>query len=602
VLGPKPFPAIRYKQPKAASRQLEIERFIGIDTEAYQDGTPFMICSSEGDIWTAADMPGVFFAPKFFKAHFLFYNMKYDSGAILRCFLKPINFRELVRYGETTWNELDVRYIPHKYLLLKQGNIRREFWDISQYYPGSLENAASTYLGEHKIDVGSKRFTRPQVRREWKKLARYCIQDAKLTARLGDYFKRKLNEFGIDVCSLYSPASLSFRYFQQKVGVIDVWELYNMHPQALLYAHEAYQGGKFEIQQRGTFSGFEYDIVSAYPFEIANLIDITRCKVVHSRTPVEDAPYAFLRCRIRHMDPKVPPCHGLLLQGVRVYALGTYYVTITLNEYLYLIENHIEVDILDGYWIVPRRRRHPYRATIEYLFSIKDKYKKTDAMLYAISKVMMNGYYGKFCQLTEKIEPAEDHPDLKPGKTGEVSVYDAGSAWNPIYAAIITANTRLAVCRLQQRVGDACIAIHTDSVITTKPLAYDALSSALGGVKLEVEGEGLVWGCGMYDMAGKTAYRGFEMGRGFSWRKLFQEHPLRSKYRYPQTRVMSWTQATVWDRLAKINVFSRLPKMVDLNADVKRLWQRERVRGRHLLAGLESGEPRMHVDNVNPWQ
>lgn len=607
MIGPKPFHLITYKQPKLLDRRSEIKWFVGVDSEAYTDGIPFLFCSSERDVWTSEDIPDCFFEDRFNEAHFVLYNMKYDSGAILRCILDSDGFRTLARYGAVEVDDGDfadpmqIRYMPHKYMLFQRGRIRREFWDIAQYYHCSLDKAAQTYLGQGKIKLETKRFARRYVRKNWKRLVRYCIRDARLTARLADHFKSKLNEFGVPVKTLYSPASLAFGYFNSKTQLRDVWRPWELYPQCLQFAHEAYQGGKFECTHRGAFDGYEYDIVSAYPFEMANLLDIQNADYIHSRTRVDGAAYAYLRCRITHHRPEVPPCHGLLLDGVRVYAHGSYHATITLNEYLYLLENGIDVVILDGWWIVPNSAMHPYRSTIEYLFGLKDQYKGKDAALYSICKLMMNSYYGRMANLNEehvKVDPSD--AGIEPDRHGEYTRWVAGSGWNPIYASVITANTRIAVSKLQMALGDACLAVHTDSVICTTPLPDSYLSKRLGGLSLELQGSGLILGCGMYDMADHCAYRGFEMRKGFTWRKLLESSPGSKRYKYKQVRAASWTQATAWDRMDAINVFETIPKHIDLNADVKRDWPRE-VRGRHLLAGLEHSMPRHHSDR-NPWR
>jgi hypothetical protein len=280
-----------------------------------------------------------------------------------------------------------------------------------------------------------------------------------------------------------------------------------------------------------------------------------------------------------------------------VYAHGSYHATITMEEYKYLINSGVDVDIIDAYWIFPDRIRYPYRETIRHLFSIKDKYRH-DKMLYSISKLMMNSYYGRMANLNAYYELADDTDTAD--KFGEIELFQAGSAWNPIYASVITANTRLAVCKLQKYLGSSCIATHTDSVITTEPVPDNMLSNDLGGLKLELTGSGMLIGTGMYDMAGHTAIRGFEMPKGFTWAKLLATKPYAMKYKYDQLRVISWTQATAWDRLDETNVFQTMPKWININADVKRTWPKP-AKGRDLLGGLQRSEPRIYTETKRPW-
>jgi hypothetical protein len=488
-----------------------------------------------------------------------------------------------------------VKYLPHKHLAVTMGSLRRDFWDISQFYHSSLDKAAKTYLHERKIHVGRKDFYPTYVRRHWKMLRNYCVRDAQLTARLADYFKEKLNEFGVEVHSLYSPASLAFHFFSERIGgVVDIWDVWQQNPDAVRFAHESYQGGKFECVKRGAFRGFEYDIVSAYPFQMRNLIDIRGAQWVRSRDLV-DAPYSWLFVTIRHRDTGVPPCHGLLLEGVRVYSMGDYQAYITRQEYEYLTERGIDVRIHDGWHCVPNRIRYPYRDSVDYLFGLKDKYKGVDKMLYSICKLMMNSYYGRMANVNGRHEPAEDFPDLVSDKYGEVTVNEAGAAWNPFYASMITANTRIMVSKLQEHLGEDCLAVHTDSVICTKPLPDSMLSPQLGGLDLALKGEGLLVMSGLYDFGGHTACRGTEMKKGFSWTGLLSSKPMGYKYSYPQTRVVSWTQAAIWQRFEDINLFESAPKVIDINADVKRNWLR-RLRGKDLLHGIVDSLPRTYME------
>ena len=574
------FNRIIYRRPRSF-QETEIKRFIGVDTESYTDGKPFMICTDSGDIFKPLQVPACFFRRKFKDCHFVTYNLKYDSGSLIS-FLPDDNKRELWEKNKTLWYEYTITYVPHKNLAFKRGRNKVEFWDIAQYFEMSLDNAAKKYLGEGKTEIETKSFTREYVRRNFKKLSAYCVHDALLTRRLSEFLKDALNRFGVQVTRLYSGAYLSYTYFKARCRIIDVWRYWDKYKDVLRYACEAYQGGKFEVYARGSFTGFEYDIVSAYPYEIANLIDIHKSKVIKSKKYIDEAQYALIRCRLK-IDKESPHPVGIQIRGVNIYPMGEYYHTLTKNEFDYMIDEGFDLTILSAFWLVSRVIRYPYRKTVMELYKMKKHYKDKDASLYHVSKVMLNGFYGKFLQLTEKDECLK-----------------AGAGWNPIYGAVITANTRLKMCALQKIAGGACLAVHTDSIITENPIPDKLLSGELGGLSLEMSGDGCMIMCGMYDMCDKTAYRGIEFKKDQSWRDVLSKNRGLSVLQFPQLRVISWRQAAAWGLLDKINLFENFPKNINLNADIKRTWFKK-VKAGDLLTRLDRSAPRVHVENESPY-
>ena len=572
------FNRLQYKRPHFFDEP-EIQRFIGVDSESYTSGEPFLLCTSTGAAYKPSDFPEAFFSRKYKGAAFVCYNLKYDSGSLLYT-LPPDVKKQLWEDNKASHDGYTYEYIPHKFLSVKAGKKIIDFWDIAQYFEMSLDRAAKKYLGEGKEDIETKSFTPEYVRKNRKRIITYCIRDASLTSRLAEFLKDKLNGFNVKVTRLYSSAYLSFVYFKDRGPIVDVWRFWENRRDLLRAACEAYQGGKFEVYKRGTFTGHEYDIVSAYPYEIANLIDISRSKVIRGRRYVPDAVYAFLRCHIS-IDTMIPHPVGVQVGGVNIYPSGRYWHTITLAEYKYLTGNGVDVDILDGYWIIPRRMEYPYRNTVNELFEMKDYYKTRDAGMYHVSKKMLNGFYGKFLQIVER--------------DGQLK---AGAGWNPMFGAIITANTRLRMCQLQILAGDDCLAVHTDSIITSRELPADMLDKKLGGLALECSGPGLLVMCGMYDMLDKCAYRGVEF-KYKSWREVLEKNIDKSKIEFPQIRVISWRQAAAWNMLEKTNLFEPFPKIIDLNADIKRRWHKK-VKAGDLLSGLEASDAPLYCEDKGP--
>jgi len=586
------FDRVKYLFPKLHSKGEEITSLLGLDSEALTTGKPFLFCMSDGQKLIPPEegeeigLSCLRWLLTYIKADIAVYNLKYDSGAVLYG-LPSDNLLELWEKTFTTVKmdkrRIRLEYIPHKALFILEGKkIRIRLWDISQFFASSLDSAANRYLGRRKLDIDTKAFTPTIVKRRLNEITKYCLQDAVLCADLGIFLVAKLKEFGIRTTSLYSSASLSFRYFADNAPkIVTSWRLWKNYRESLRYAVDSYEGGKFEITARGSFHGYEYDLSSAYPCEIAALVDISLAEVVKDRKYRSDAYYGFIRVKV-HNHGRHIPC-GLMRNNVRIYPNGDFYLTITKGELDYLREIGVDVDILSGYWIIVGSRHYPYRDTVGQLFKLKSAYKGKDAMLYEVSKRMLNSFYGKTVQMIDNYK-------------GEVV---AGIGWNPLYGSIITANTRIKMARLQNLLGERCLAVHTDSVITLDPLPPETVTGRLGELDFVEQGEGILLACGQYEIGEKAAYKGFRPLDGDNWRQILEANPHSAIIDYPVVRVESWIEALSKGHINTTNVFCEETKKINLNADTKRTWKR-RIVARDLLTRLEQSLPAVRVETEPP--
>lgn len=613
------FSLIKYHNTGKKTSGVEIASLWGIDSETYNNGQPFLICISDGkkesNVFTPENIL-ISLLDNYTNIDFTAWNLKFDSGSIL--YNIPDGFCNTLDYPEEPdkwifqpgkvelWikgktkiylqgREITLEYIPHKFLKISESKSRFvRIWDICQFYSSGLDKAAKKYLNEKKEYIETKTFTVQYVEKHLPKITSYCIHDAYLTARLSNLFLEKLSGFGIRATSLYSSASLSFRYFQDRGTIIHIKRYWKNYKDAVRIAIDSYQGGKFEITARGYFnSGYVYDIVSAYPYELYNLVDISFARVHFSNQYEPEAIYGFIRIHIKIYDDISLP-FGLLIHNTRVYAIGEYYITVTKNELDYIRELNINHDIISAVWLFIDRKNYPYRDTIKELFALKNKYKSGDPMYYMLAKIMMNGFYGKAIQC---IKHWKGH-------------YMAGQGFNPFYAAIITANTRLRVCRLQNEYKAACIAVHTDSVTLTKKLPDNILSSKLGGMELQKQGEGVIVACGCYQIGNSGAFKGFEpvkIGENpdgsyiyENWFDILNNNRNKSKIPYSAIRVEGFIEAVSKGHFNTINLFQKMPKEINLNADIKRIWEKDNMRGRDYLKKLWYSSPCIVKNNTIP--
>lgn len=522
---------------------------MGLDTEAYTSGKCFMIATSENDVFTYDEYPACLFNRKYRGANFVAFNLKYDTGALVQI-LSRSELKDLQTTGKAVHEDYTFKVISNKFLSIRKGKNTIHIYDMLNFYNMSLDAAAKKYLGKSKVDIETKEFTKAYVRKNWNKIAEYCKEDAVLVRDLAILLIKKFEAFGVYPKKLYSVAYVSFQYFTSKCNYITVKRFWDDCPELLDYAIKSYNGGKFEVTEKGTGYFYEYDIVSAYPYEIANLIDISDARVEKSKKYCKDAIYGFVRVAVNIPFEVYSPV-AWRRNMVNIYPVGSYERVITKNEYEYLLRQGVDVTIRDAWWLIKQGTVKPYHHEVLKLMEWKDKFKREGKKMdYHTVKIFLNSFYGKMVQLI-----------AYQGK------WKASTSWNPIYGSVITANCRIRISELQQKYPEV-IAVHTDSVISTKPLPFGKQGN-LGDIIYELEGDGLILGSGIYQIGKKNKFRGFE-----SSVPIIELLPKRGKkLNVSRRRPFSWREVAYRGLPHDmINKFEELERALSLNFDTKRIW------------------------------
>lgn len=542
---------------KKVNKSIEV---IGLDTEAYDDGQCFLICTSYGDAFNIKDFPACLFTRKYRGKKFVTYNLKYDEGALLQ-FLPTENLKELQENLKTKWRHYGIKIIPRKCLSIRAKNYTCHFYDMYNFYHGSLDYNASKYLNKSKLEIETKNFSVDYVHANYSHIVEYCIQDAILVKQLADLIIKRFESFNIYPSKLYSTAYISYQYFKKNCNYVTVRRFWHEDRKLLSFAMASYNGGKFEVTEKGTGYFYEYDINSAYPFEIGNLIDVTYSRIVWSKVYRRNACYAFIHVKMK-IPVKIFSPVAIKFGAVNVYPVGEVTKVITKTEYEYLLTCNVDITIIDGVWLHIDYKTYPYKKEIEKLTDLKTKFKQSKSDLdYHTVKILLNSLYGKFCQLIKH----KDH-------------YTAGTCWNPIYASVITANVRVRISKMQNDFSDV-IAVHTDSIISKKPLDIE-LKNTLGSFLPVTEGNGLIIGSGIYQIGDLVKFRGFNIPID-----LFTLCDTKKKsISLKETRPYTWKEVMFhnWDR-HQINRFTDIEKTVSCDFDSKRLWVKDYHRFEEVL-------------------
>ncbi len=558
-----------------------------IDTETYR-GRAKLISDSLGNTLYDGDIDALlhFLSHARYRNTIIFcYNLQFDAEAILKM-LPEENIRELIDQNVTQYYTFRLKYIPKKMFTLKDKNRHTtRLFDIAQFYEMNLDNALEKYLGLRKTEYPYTALLNTS-RKIWEtdlpNIITYNQDDARKTALLGEYLQQNIQSlFGFNPRSYISKASLAKDLVRIRGYVPDVHKIPQNARKAAFYA---YKGGRFEVCQRGHFPETRlYDINSAYPSVIRNLIDVTYGEWKPVTDWSEDAYYGFYLCQVYAKPRFLAPCAYLLPNGAITFPTGTMLTYLTKGEIL-TYSKHALINVIRGWEFYPSRIRYPFRKYIDMLHAQKQTFEKSDYK-YDMVKKMMNSLYGCFY---EKISSG-----LR---------WKVGALFNPIYASIITADTRRYLYETAIQHEKQVIALQTDSILFNGPVSLKT-SNKLGGWQLESSGDAIVLQSGIYLIAGKLRSRGMSKGKKIQYQdvlypdpfQMIRQNPVPTRYAVSQERPLHIREClTRPGTLSKedVNIWHNVRKSINVNADVKREW----------LSGFEYGGDIFYKSQSSkPW-
>lgn len=554
----------------------------GLDTETYQ-GYVKLICDDSGrrkDIDEFLDIINFLTHSRYRTKFNWFYNIQFDFESIVK-YLNKSELSDLYINGTIEYEGITIDYISKKYFAIKDKNRNYYyFYDLYNFLDTSLDKASKKFLKDEKLkDIDSAKLnTDLNYWAENKsKIVRYCIYDAQLTKRLADYFWKIIyDNLHYYPKRPFSKGKLSEEYFLANCYVPQI----DFLPKKVLeYAYNSYYGGRFELLQRGYFEiVYNYDIKSAYPFEISNLIDFSKGNWKRTIKFNADAYVGFYLCSVDILESNFSPVVKKL-NDLNIYPNGRFKQYLTRNEIAF-IEAHFEnsvIKIVSGYEFYPQKLNYPFKTEIERLYRWKEK--EQDEDIKYVIKIILNALYGKFIQITGD------------NLTGKL--------FNPLYASIITSNTRLKLLNAAFQKPESIIAFSTDSIASTEKLTMPK-NPQLGDFNLDFQGEGVFILSDIYTLWNDTDYK--NRIRGFSVTKekrgegkhnasiLLKDiladmnNTIYNYYTYrPHHLGECLTHHKTLNIKQNLNVFSKVKKKIDINGDIKRVWKKDFISGKQCL-------------------
>jgi hypothetical protein len=561
---------------------------LGLDTETYM-GYAKLICDNEGDykiIDSFDDVIEFLTHVKFRSGFNWFFNVRFDFEALIK-YLSRSELLTLYNDKLLERDEYIISYIPKKFFMITDSNNHRyRFFDMYNFVDSSLNKAAKLYLNDEKIDEvdASRLNTDAQY---WEDniemIIKYCIKDADLTKRLADYF---WNVVYINMHYYpkmpYSKGRIAEEYFLDKCYIPTINEI---PLKVIEAAYNSYSGGRFELLQRGNFEKIiSYDIKSAYPDHMTKVIDYNKGKWVKVKEYTEDAYSGFYECKISVMEPYFSPI-GCKINALSVYPNGNLKVNLTKMDYDFITENfeNCEIKVLSGWEFYPKELLYPLKEEIEKLYAWKER--ETDPTVKWAVKIFMNSLYGKTIQTAGD----ENH---------------TGKLFNPMWASEITAATRIKLLKLSLQAPDKIIMLSTDAVHSEVPLKVPD-NPKLGEFAKDFEGSGVYIMSDVYNLWNekkqKTKTRGFSVAlekdrtdTEIMLKDILQSMVDTTEYKYTTRRVFHLGECLLHHKkrkLSDMNTFTNEEKIMDLNADKKRMWNDRFNSGAESLIKNMNSEP-----------
>ena len=583
-----------------------------LDTETI-NGYAFLIADNEGkwgNFGNFDDVLDFMINEKYRRGINFFYNVKFDTNAVIK-YLPDDHKKSLALHDECIydWNdkrEVKVTIIPDKLLKFQIKKHSYKFFDLAQFYDKeSLKDIAyKVNMEKDKVeDIANINLDKYIKDMEYKNIINHrCISDCVITQKLAMKMYNTMKKF-INVRNFYSCASLSRQLVLTRLTD------FKMPSKSLLdFSMKSFNAGRFEVLQKGTFDNMiERDINSAYPYEIANLLDCNGM-IVNDNTYDENATHGFYLCDIDiPHELNFSPFKFETKSGMMTYPTGKFNnVYMCKTDYETLSEFGFIKDLTKSVQIFNDEPTKPF-AYVEELYyyrkEIQNGNKKNniekDKELADTIKRTLNSIYGTFLNINHAKGYIDDEDLIENNQNfivvdGKIfftkNEFQAGSMFHPVFGSEVTAGTRNKIFKDFYDYDDRIIAIATDGVKLTEDIPKLKESSILGKYDKSKLESGVVIGSGVYQVGNKTKFRGFDSKLNLI--DLLNKNLTKKTLNTQVKRVLSLKtcfrtkKMTLYDdetqkeietdiSFDNINQFVELTKNLNINFDKKRLWNRK---------------------------
>lgn len=483
---------------------------------------------------------------KYQKSINCFYHLSACAAALFRQLnLSFDDIFNLYEIGECHLpDDYSIFYLHNKYLGIKHGNGYNspyaQFCDIAQYIPWHIDNNMS-----------------PE----------YALQKAKEAKVIGQIVYSGLIDIGLKPDNLTSPIRV---FEKQRMNSMDLPNVDDIPEQAGEYAYYCTYGGWLEAFQKGYWpETWDYDLSSAYPSELAKLLDLRAGHWIQSDQYQPDAEYGYMSGNILIRSTFSPilfktnemtytPTGRWNQQGIMPYCINK-------RQYETIFKYGLGLfSINNGWWWIPDEKIYPLKDIIDELYFSKES---VSGIHKDNIKRIMSGIWGKLLEI--KGDSFGDH-------------------FNPVWGAEVEINTRLNVFEMCMKNNIVPLSIAVDGVLADKPL--DITGNGLGTWKLSSQSPAIVVSSGIVAVKDKQHNHDFSLDYDWLYDAM-RTNPQLSTYEMSKPSPVTLENAInrrIPDKLGQIETITRT---IDIEWEAKRFYEMKPKNGGELLTHKYTSDP-----------
>lgn len=562
--------------------------FIGIDGEGLtrDDGTHdyVLLAASDGE-YIEEYGPGGLSSEQCFE--FLLGAGERHKGEILVGFYTSYDvnmmFRDLPESvlegiwqgGVRTWRaktgdmyQYRIEYVPNRVLKIRQGawiwGTDKEgerkatwktwravtFWDCFQFFQMSFVKALRDWKAapddviDHIAGMKDKRGGFEESERTAIRL--YCFDEIDLLSKMMGKVAATLEALDINLTSWYGAGSIASALFKKHGVKHHLYRDWDTDVNDAMM--RAYFGGRVETFAVGVIeqASYNYDVRSAYPAAIQHLPSLDGCIVQERDTYDYHERYAVWHVRwYRNTNKPIRFTPFPFRSKKRIYWPHTgagWYHAEEVRAALDVFgdgKRGITLEVVRGYVIIPANNERPF-AWLPELYEARAEYKRQGDAREKPLKLGYNSGYGKMAQSIG-------------GKDGSPPTYQCF-----YWAGAVTADCRAKLMRAAALAGDSLLAIATDGLFTSAPVALDERDELGAWESTLVEPGLMLIQPGVYATPSLGKEKGgFAKSRGFSAKGLnydalraaWNERRMSASIEIPETRFIGFGYALATGKL-----------------------------------------------------
>lgn len=547
------------------------------------------------------------------KVNFMEWNLRYDTQAILKHLFEENyeNWRNIgvkiqSKEGYHYTDDILLNYIPNKLFKIKNKKHSTLFYDIAQYYEwNKLDNMAKKYLNKQKIDNAewvkkSIEFTENKIslselikyfNNNTDEIGKYCLLDASLTKDLTYFMYASFLKLNYPFNNPLSMAKIVENYIIKNFSYPRISDKMNKTHN---FVKQSFHGGIFDSRIRGFLDKeiFEYDINSAYPYQLSKLDHLANGKLWKVKEPSNNAVMGWYLCEF---DSKYIPYKKNIPFFLELFFSKdeNFLIPISDTSSFYCtglrkqIITKLEYDWLKKYTYVKNyggiewyKETDNYESPFSWLISAYEKRKeikdldKNDIRQLTLKK-LYNSAYGKTAQ--------QKHGYSK--------------LTNFFYSSYTTAGCRIAVSEIAINNENNVIEIATDGIYLDKELNIKN-SSELGGWEKQIYDKGIFLGSGMkqlyHDNTFTTHLRGITNDRKFDLYKTLKDNKRKNEILFWKNRPIHLNECMIQihkKELQDLNAFRKVGRKIVVNTDKKHHWDRNYKNFKDFLNNISYSTP-----------